>query len=228
MKAKPKPKKPLRDSRTLGALVAMLIIAVASFFYIIPAVGRLSSGGSDDAASIKTELDRANAVLAARENERSALTEVAGSSIPDKLNIALPDSADIPGLIKFLSGAARGANVELTTLNVALRPGDTAAVDISLALSNVSYDRLKSFLNAIEKNLRLIDVGQLAYNPDARTVSIRAAAYAFDSSAAIAGARFDASIFSSDSFRELSAPPIFPAPSAPSLRVNPFVTSTFP
>lgn len=228
MKAKPKPKKPLTDSRALGALVAAFIIAVASFFYIIPAVGRLSSGGSDDAASIKTELDRTNAVLSARENERSALSEVAGSSIPDKLNIALPDSADIPGLIKFLSSTARGANVELTTLNVALRPGDASTVDISLALGEVSYDRLKMFLSILEKNLRLIDIGQLAYNPDARTLNIRAAAYAFDPSVPPAGARFDAAIFSSDSFRELASPPAFPLPRLPPARANPFATSTYP
>lgn len=234
MKIKQKPRSSFKDSRALGALTALLVIVGAVAFYVWPAVSRLTSGGTENAATLAADLARTRSALSLRESEQAELSAAAGSSVPTQLIIALPESADIPGLIKFLSYAARSAHADLTALHVALRPGEANStshatiVDISLALGDISYDQLKIFLNLLEKNLRLIDISQLAYNPDARTLAIRAASYAWNPAAAVSGARFNGAVFSSEAFNELVSPPAFAPPSAPTPRANPFATSTFP
>lgn len=232
MKSKEKHSPRLRESRSFGILAALAAAAAGIFILILPRVQALRPGGELDAVAARAELARVESAVRAAQARAQSVASYGTESAADRLAALLPDAPDVPELIRGIDAAARAAGVELTTLAVTVRPQSKGAanaaipVDIALAGSEVRYDELKKFVGALENSLRLIDIQSLAYQPDALSLSVKAAAYVLNSAASPAGA-FDERALSGDAFaalKALTAPRALPTPSGG--RLNPFATST--
>ena len=156
--------------RLIGVMASMIFflgsVAVFSFF-IVPA--------SHETQTLRGERN-ALAELLDRETSRieavSALFEQYGgvSDLQRTLGMALPTEEEVPGIINQLQGIAKASGVSKNSLNINL-PAIKASnkddvikpvgvIQVTFALEG-SYDQIKAYFDAIETNVRVMDVQRL-------------------------------------------------------------------
>lgn len=229
MKQKEKRAPRLVESRALGILAGAAIVVIGIISLILPRVQALRPDGELDAAAARAELARVEASVRAVKAYGQSIANY-GAALHEAA--LLPDAPEVPELVRGIDAAARAAGVELTTISAGVRPSGKGAgsavipVDLTLAAIDARYEEFKKFVNALEQSMRLIDVISLTYQPDAQTLSIKAAAYVLNPTANPTG-NFDERQLTSDMYaglRHLAAPHDIPNPSGG--RLNPFATST--
>lgn len=100
------------------------------------------------------------------------------AGLQDRISRVLPAKEDYPSIINQIRGLAEVSQLTLESVNInalpavrgaAIQPGETTLLppgtlqaDISV---NGSYGALKNFLTSLERNIRIMDVVDVAMNP---------------------------------------------------------------
>ena len=153
--------------RLIGVMTSLVFflasIAVFSFF-IVPASRELQDIRGERSALAEL-LERETSKIEAV----SALFEQYGgvSDLQKTLGMALPTEEEIPDIINQLQGTAKVAGVSMNSLNInlpAIKAGSKEDVIKSFGVVQITfaiegkYDQIKSYLDAIETNVRVMDV----------------------------------------------------------------------
>ncbi len=161
-------------------LVSVVIFIVAIFVYatfVAPEYERVNRLRAEAHARQQT-LDEQRAVV---ENAKSLLVRY--QSIPrlgEIVSSALPDNEDIAGAFQqlYTVAAASGITIQQFSANAgagivspgkdakALRSVGTAQLDLFLS---GTYESFKTFMEAIERNMRIMDVVNVKVQPASRT-----------------------------------------------------------
>ena len=100
----------------------------------------------------------------------------------ERITAALPSGPDTPELITSIEAIARDSGVVVESMELAVidpgsftgedvdenitnLPEKVQVVEMNLAITTGPYDELKTFLAALERSLRLIDVAGITYSP---------------------------------------------------------------
>jgi hypothetical protein len=186
-------------------LLGLVLIGagVAAYYFIFsPAMARLKPGGDLDLAAKQEELDAANRQLSQIKRLQENFGEIQSDENFEKINFGLPTTADLPGLFVQLEAIVtqNGLSVqglEITEAIDAARPVAEAAapagspttsvlpsppagvkkLNINLRVGAADYSGWKSFLESIEKNLRLFDVISYSFDPRSNQQSINLVTY---------------------------------------------------
>lgn len=163
-------------------IVSALILGLSTLLVIMPKISELQEVGLD-------RRETRQAALANLQEELRALTEARNrfEAITLEqyalLDRALPTQKDIPQLIVDIPAfiQAQGLSVgqmdvsETTYVAAEGQPANTTIrrVDVTVTVGEVdSYARMKSFLGALEDNLRIIDLSSVSYRPDTAAYSL--------------------------------------------------------
>ena len=156
--------------RLIGVMLSLVffVSSVAVFsFLIVPASHELQDLRGERNA-LKELLDRETSRIKAV----SALFEQYGgvSDLQRTLGMALPTEEEVPDIINQLQGVAKVSGVLINSLSInlpAIKAGDkkdviqpVGVVQVTLALEG-DYGQIKSYLGAIETNVRIMDVQRL-------------------------------------------------------------------
>lgn len=156
--------------RLIGVTISLTFFlgAVGVFsVLIVPASGEIQDlRGERDALTElhEREKTRITAVLTLFEQYGSA------SELQRTLDMALPTDEEVTGIINQLQGIANVSGVTINSLNIslpAINPGNkndvikpVGVIQVTLTLDG-EYEEIKAYLDAIETNVRIMDVQRL-------------------------------------------------------------------
>lgn len=156
------------NSRILPALA--LMVAVAMFFIYVSPTWSGSIAATKAAIAADNEALAAAATYIAQQKELSDARDAIAPTDLERLETFLPDSVDNVGLILDLNALAARSGLALSNIDVTANTatansstGDTGLVNsIDLSLSAMgTYSALKTFLDGVEKSVRLLDTQDL-------------------------------------------------------------------
>jgi len=152
--------------------------ALVFFLGIVPLVHMLQPGGTASLADATAKNVAARNVLDAQ-NKLATAAATLSTSDRDMLAYALPAEPDEPGLAVIFKSLAQNSGVRMSSIDITEPQGAITAggngvgeVEITVALDNVSYDKLKIVLTAVENSLRLFDVRGLSFSPSTGSTSL--------------------------------------------------------
>lgn len=164
-------------------LSGILIFGASYFLYFKSEIAKLRAGGEFDSLKHVAELE-------VRTRSLNNLKQAVGflNSINkldrEKVDRMLPSSPDEPALIVALQTIARDSGLVLLSIDTKLggeskgsADKNLKTVDVTLSIGGGDYAGLKTFLENVERNLRLSDVESFAYNPGSSAYSVRLRAY---------------------------------------------------
>ncbi|MDO8599178.1 MAG: hypothetical protein Q7S02_03650 [bacterium] len=169
----------------LAPILVLAIIAAGYAFVLRPRFAALRDLRAR--ALIEQEvvdLERQTTELA---NARKTFEEVLATK-REIIDAAVPGGEDVPGLFVTLDAAAQHAGLLITSMEVtreeapvslpALRGNPVLLMGV--AIRNVDYPKLKSFLNLLAASRRLIDVLSVQFSPQSLSTTIRLRTYTLD------------------------------------------------
>lgn len=178
------------QARMLAGLLVFLIIIAGGWYLILPPVLQFVKGGDYYLPAWRAEYEQ-------REKNLQAMKELISGSQKvsrvqqDKLAMLLPAGEDRAGLFAQLEELV--LNSGLIPLEMAIKkesdgagPPGTAADEanqeikhlyVSLRLGSARYDNFKKLLDSLEKNLRLMEVVELNFEPKSNAASLTLITY---------------------------------------------------
>jgi hypothetical protein len=162
--------KPQALAAWMPPLTVLLAVAYAVAFYfllILPKIGPLMSGGKYDVAPLKERAQSEQDYIDKMGKTLSAFKSVDAAQT-DKVESAMPSSADFPSLVDAMNDLADRHDMTLSTLDSVV---DEKAVGrfgrgqilLTATFSNGSYSQLRALLPDMERSMRLLDIDSLSF-----------------------------------------------------------------
>ncbi len=169
-----------RSFKVVVILAVIIILAVSYFFFLDPLYKKVRQNGQ---ASLTNKTQYLKALkqhlvdLQKLQDNFNRLNGLEKDSLA-RLNFILPTEKDLPGLFVQLEKIADDSGFVLTNIDISEQKGESLAsksagsstvsdkikkLNISITLIKGNYEDLLSFLDAVEKNLRLMDVVSITF-----------------------------------------------------------------
>lgn len=168
---------------SLLVVIGFLIFGSAYLAYFNGEIQKLRSGGEFDVTGRERVLAKRTETLQKLKNSISDLDSI-NKTDREKINRFLPATPEEASLLQILATIARDSGLTLLTINTSSgfeAMGNNIqglkTVELALGVGGSDYKGIKTFLEIVEANLRLLDIESFAYNPDASAYSLRLRAY---------------------------------------------------
>lgn len=162
----------------LISFLAVLIILILSFLFVLkPEYNKI--------VKIRQEFKTKQEEFANQKNYFDDIKKLISnyqkitSADIEKINNVLPQKKDIAGLFVQMEAIAKESGLNLLGLDIAERkePPELEKLkirelDIALNLSGGDYFAFKKFINAVESNLRIMDITSINFSPEAETYAL--------------------------------------------------------
>lgn len=163
-------------------VAAVLLYASAAYFLLLmPKIGPLLKGGSLDPTILQAQLDER---LAYREKLRAAVAayKAVNDERKQRLEAAIPDTPDVPGIFVQLDAIAKENEFVLVSADTvvderASSPAGKRTISISANLAGGDYKEFKALLDSFARSLRLFDVTAAVFTPNTGNYSLAVRAY---------------------------------------------------
>lgn len=171
--------------------ILLLAVAVVAFYLIFGKTYQAfrSGKGSVNVAIAELDLENVRSRLAIRKQHAADLETVPAANRERMARVLPTGQNELETLVQIESFVKEDLNLEsmIFTLSVggqaaanapaadsnAPRPTtETVADKVSMSFKVVDYEALKKAVLAIEKNLRLLDIDSITYNPESGDVSL--------------------------------------------------------
>ncbi|NQU77291.1 hypothetical protein HQ544_01185 [Candidatus Falkowbacteria bacterium] len=175
-------------------LVFLFILIIGYFFFVSPiyseTIARKKAGIEAKEKELQGQL-----VYLEELKELKAEYESVELADKEKLDLILPKEEEIPEIYILLDILARESGLDLTGVAASKKAvqnqvvveeadGQTASgptlssslgiLEVTLSVSGGNYDKLKIFLNKIERNIRLLDISSITFNStEAYAISLK-------------------------------------------------------
>lgn len=168
-------------------LVVVVVLLLGFLLFLRPEIKRGNSFSQDVIKRLTADIKASELLIQQIDAFRDKFTATTPTAMLDKLNEVLPPTSQIPNLIINLEAVAEVSGLQIRNLNITEVPaagqGDSQQTEIpqqvmiKMDLTGGGYNAFKSFLIALERNVRLFDVEDLSFDPTKDSFSIRGAAY---------------------------------------------------
>lgn len=182
----PRPKRPrgprFRPTRGIAAALFILILALGLPLLVLPLARQYRNSGSYDVATRRVTRDALRENVKQLQAARTAFGKL-DKDFEEKLMLALPPDPDAAGIMVTLDGLAKNSGMQLTSIDIALQKNPVVGVpgalpvEIGISVAGGDYQRLKSFLSAIERTLRIMDVTGVAFSPRGASYALSIRSY---------------------------------------------------
>lgn len=194
----------IRFHLIFAILVALAILAVGLFFFILPHYQETITSKKQEIAFYDRQLEERLKYFKSLTKLKDDYDSI-GLVEQEKLGLVLPGADEIPELFLALDTIINESGLELSSINYveAAPPPESSAgagagaeegaeeksskgpditkqiktLEISLDIVGGSYDKLKIFLNKLEKNTRLLDIQSIAFENSFESITILLNAY---------------------------------------------------
>lgn len=181
-------------------VVLMILLAAAAYLFVFSRqIKKLRSGGELDSKLAQVNLDKTNSYLAQLRKTRESVSRLKSDPNLEKLQVALPESLEVSQLLVQLEALAVENGLLVRSMEILeapeAAPGQAALqapgavtpaaltgalppkvkkVNVLMQLGKSDYSSFKSFLQAVESNLRLLDMVSFNFDPksDRQTVNL--------------------------------------------------------
>lgn len=175
----------------LTFVLAALLLASGYFIVLKPKILSLQENGGKDLEILRVERVKRQAYLAQLQDVSRRYRQFDKNQL-ENFNQILPSNPDFAGLFVQLQNLASANNLVLSNVNFNESVSDSEGEDkklegikkigIGLNVAGAgegSYEQLKSFIAALENNLRLFDIQAVYFNPGSPNYSLTLTAYYF-------------------------------------------------
>ncbi len=157
-----------------AVVVCVVILGFSALVVIVPKVNELREVGLAGRETRQATLENLNAELRALTTAQARFNQISQEQFA-LLEAALPKEKDIPQLIvdipAFINLQGFGVGqIDTSETTFVPRVADASStirrVDVTVTVAGIeTYEKLKSFLVAVEDSLRLMDVTSVSYRP---------------------------------------------------------------
>ena len=169
--------------RTIAVVSFILVGTAGWFFFIRPLEARIAITRVATIEGIAAK-ERFAEQKATFERLRSDLTKVS-PTIVDKISRLSPKGRDVPQLLVELEALANETGLLLKDIGVSegktesekAFPKGVKSIDLVITVSAGDYSTLKRFLDAVEKNVRLLNVKSFTFAKGLQSYIINVQAY---------------------------------------------------
>lgn len=174
------------------AIFLVIIMVVAGYFFFFKQeYGKIREVGIVDLQGKQNELEAKRSRLSEIEKAHESFKKISGEEIK-KIATILPKGKDTPSLLIEMEALAKENGLILSGIDIAetgaisvpVQAQEGAAslnikkININFKIQGInSYDKFKTFLSSIEKDIRLLDLNSLTYSPAADSYSISLVTY---------------------------------------------------
>ncbi|MBI4281675.1 type 4a pilus biogenesis protein PilO [Candidatus Uhrbacteria bacterium] len=167
----------------LGCAFAFLLGAGGWFFLLQPTSNNLAAARAAH-TTLTAEYDRLREAEAAADRLTKEVSRVRPEEF-EKMSRIVPSGRDVPRLIVELESLASETGILLKDVGLGEEressakdlPKGVHAIDLVVTVTGGDYATLKRFLEAIEKNVRLLDVQSFMFSKGLQSYSINLRAY---------------------------------------------------
>jgi Tfp pilus assembly protein PilO len=155
---------------SLGLLVATILVFS---FLLRPSYA--------DVNQLRGELESRSELLESQKDIVEKVQKLLGeyqsvAGLKQNISLVLPNKEDYPTLFNQIDGLSRSSGMQLEGVNVSVQPSTASAgaaganvprvgiIQLNLSLSG-PYQAFKSFIQALETNMRIMDVVSISVNP---------------------------------------------------------------
>jgi Tfp pilus assembly protein PilO len=173
----------LRRFFIIGMPLMVLIILAGGYMVLLrPAFAESRAlGVREGVVSNIDELD------AHQKSIEASMSQVAQyQKLLDRVDYALPNTEDIPGLFATIDAASQRTGVVASSVNVSrsvMRDQDpklrgVTVLTVEVTLNGLTYDQLKAFAHVLGASERIVDISSIRFAPASLLGTIRARSYA--------------------------------------------------
>lgn len=174
----------LQRNAWASAIVCALVIGALGWFFIIQPQSSAIALLRQEATTLSDEQDRLERERSTFEQSRADASKF-GADNTQKIDRLVPRGRDVPRLIVELESLASETGVLLKNIGLAEAATDStqkfstpvSVADLVVTVTGGDYVTLKRFLEAIEKNSRLLDVRSFSFAKGLQDYTIRLRAY---------------------------------------------------
>lgn len=167
----------------LISVLAVLIILILSFLFVLKPKYDEIIQSQQEFKTRQEEFENQKIYFDGIKKLISNYQKIASADI-EKINNVLPQKKDVAGLFVQMEALAKESGLNLLGLDIAERkePLELEKIkikelDIALNLSGGDYFAFKKFLNAVESNLRIMDVTSINFSSEAETYALNLKTY---------------------------------------------------
>lgn len=168
-------------------VIVLIVLGIGYIAFIKDKVSQIQKVGKVDYQLKEDERDRKEVIIEKLERLEKEYRKISISQIKELEDI-IPTQVDIPELIIKLKQFVADNDLILTSIDIGgAAAAETAkesssatikSLNISLAISGIdSYNKFKSFLDSLEKNMPLLKMNSLTYNPKTDSYSLNLITY---------------------------------------------------
>lgn len=168
---------------SLLAVIGFLIFGSVYLAYFNGEIQKLRSGGEFDVIRRERVLAKRTVTLQKLKNSLTSLDSI-NKTDREKINRFLPAAPEEASLLTTLATIVRDSGLTLLTIDTSSgfeSKGNNIqglkTVEVALGVGGGDYKGIKTFLEMVEANLRLLDIESFAFNPDVSAYSFRLRAY---------------------------------------------------
>lgn len=150
------------------------LLSVNYFAFFLPQMEKTKNQGSLDVSYYQSILEEQGIYLKKLQNLQDEINALDQEELK-KLDYVLADQADVPAILNHISALIQQSNMKLSSFGFNLtEPG---AVVINLAFSQGTYQKVKNFIQKIEKNIRVMDIVELSFQNVGNSLSLKIKTY---------------------------------------------------
>jgi len=168
-------------------VIVLIVLGIGYMAFIKDKVSQIQKVGNVDYQLKEDERDRKEVIIEKLERLEEEYNKISTGQIKELDNV-IPTQVDIPELIIKLKQFVVDNNLILTSIDIggaaaaeATKESSSATIkqlNISLVISGIdSYNRFKSFLDSLEKNMPLLKMNSLTYSPKTDSYSFTLITY---------------------------------------------------
>jgi len=159
-------------------IIFIIIVAFSAEYFLIikPKVSQTTGGGQFDVENYKTIIKEQESYFDKLKTLETQTNKISEDSLK-KLDYTIAEKSDLPSILNQVDIISRQTGMEFIGFSV---DSDKGVTTISLNFDKGNYQACKEFLDYLEKNIRIMDVSQIALKDIGTSLSVTIKTYSLN------------------------------------------------
>jgi Tfp pilus assembly protein PilO len=152
----------------------LVLFGINYFTFFQPQIEKTKNQGPLDVAYYRSIIEEQKIYLEKLKNLQNKIDEIDPEEL-SKLDYVLAEKADVPSILNHISALSQQSNMELA--NFGFEFTEPGVVVIELGFREGTYQKVKNFIQKIEKNIRVMDIIELSFQNVGNELNLKIKTY---------------------------------------------------
>ncbi|MCF7907066.1 type 4a pilus biogenesis protein PilO [Patescibacteria group bacterium] len=156
-------------------IIFFLVLASINYFtFFQPQIEKTKNQGPLDVAYYRSIIEEQKIYLGKLQSLQDKIDKIDLEEL-SKLDYVLADKIDVPSILNHISALSKQSNMELT--NFGFNFTEPGVVMMDFGFKQGTYQKVKNFIQKIEKNIRVMDIVELSFQNVGNALNLKIKTY---------------------------------------------------